>query len=530
MQAAARPGEVNTITRSPAALQNIVREPGGRQRLPPPCSESRPKYPRLLTQILFPHASVGCPPSWDNSYMHTGDDVWLWPHGRSGGTGERIARRRVADLLLAAALDKGVQLPWNEEFQSLQSGAAGGSGGSMINVPWLEGEETAVRVKACKEAFNLAAEWVVKKLIQDGDSNEESGSSASIPALQGMGVAGGSKYCVLGIFFKFSQDTKGCLYGDDIEAAKAALADMRHAAHILHTLSLTEGKGGDTSSSGKAAAPASATAANADHQDQDDDSNRSPLDDLSLLYDGPGDSKEDDDDDSGDSAYDGPGDFEEMLTLTTMDSYEPEGSLYYGGLEADDADTVATAAAAEQVVVNVMSTDRGTDSGTEEESESDLVRLHFPLVTLLRLCGRVVLAVAQLPVSQHTMVAGSGDAGRTVAVPPTTKLQNSLEQMCRALGIIPHLAGSSKTTQAKVYGPVDMEIHCGHDARHYILDLHRMMPCEAPLQNVSAVLLAATAGRDIDGSRRGGTDTQLVPVSLRARGAELRQIVRRVRV
>jgi hypothetical protein len=412
----------------------------------------------------------------------------------------------------------------------------------MINVPWLEREETAVRVKACKEAFNLASEWVVKKLIQDGDSNEESGSGASIPALKGMGVAGGSKYCVLGIFFKFSQDTKGCLYGDDIEAAKAALADMRHAAHILRTLSLTEGKGSGTSSS-KAAAPASATAPNADHQDQDDDSNRSPLDDLSLLYDGPDDFKEDDDDESGDSAYDGPGDFVEMdvglLTLTTMDSYEPEGSLYYGGLEADDADTVATAAAAEQVVVNVTSggtrsgssTDRGgTDSCTEEESESELVRLHFPLVTLLRLCGRVVLAVAQLPISQHTMVAGSGDAGRTVAVPPTTKLQNSLEQMCRALGIIPHLAGSSKTTQAKVYGPVDMEIHYGHDARHYILDLHRMMPCEAPLQNVSAMLLTATAGRDIDGSRRGDTNTQLVPVPLRARGAELRQIVRRVRV
>jgi hypothetical protein len=107
--------------------------------------------------------------------------------------------------------------------------------------------------------------------------------------------------------------------------------------------------------------------------------------------------------------------------------------------------------------------------------------LCFPLMAVIDYMGFRVLAVSLLPISKATLRYGSDSGGR-IARALDPQLNGLMKKAGEKLNLAGHVVGSSKTV---IFGPGDIEGHCGSDGRYYVLDFGRVYPCEAPAQGAS---------------------------------------------
>eukprot|EP01087_Luapelamoeba_hula_P004788 TRINITY_DN14754_c0_g1_i1.p1 TRINITY_DN14754_c0_g1~~TRINITY_DN14754_c0_g1_i1.p1 ORF type:complete len:155 (+),score=21.54 TRINITY_DN14754_c0_g1_i1:3-467(+) len=74
------------------------------------------------------------------------------------------------------------------------------------------------------------------------------------------------------------------------------------------------------------------------------------------------------------------------------------------------------------------------------------------------------------------MKLGSNDGGHTLK-DDCPELRKKVKNVCRALNLKKHIV---LPTQRGVWGPGDLEGHVGLDGKHYVVDLARLFPPEAP--------------------------------------------------
>jgi hypothetical protein len=120
-----------------------------------------------------------------------------------------------------------------------------------------------------------------------------------------------------------------------------------------------------------------------------------------------------------------------------------------------------------------------------------LARIEFavPFMCLIDFKGFRLIASSKLPLGPNTLVYGSADGGRSVhADDPLVNAKMAM--LLGSLNLKEHLIARSKT---KLYGPGDLEVHCGADKVRYVIDLARLMPPEAPNEE----LLRAKQARSI---------------------------------
>lgn len=87
-----------------------------------------------------------------------------------------------------------------------------------------------------------------------------------------------------------------------------------------------------------------------------------------------------------------------------------------------------------------------------------------------------MVAVALLPINDTTLRYGSNNAGRTIHN-SDKKLNMYIERVAKKLNIKGHPVGLLKKV---LFGPGDLEGHCGEDNRYYVLDFARLYPPEPP--------------------------------------------------
>jgi hypothetical protein len=107
--------------------------------------------------------------------------------------------------------------------------------------------------------------------------------------------------------------------------------------------------------------------------------------------------------------------------------------------------------------------------------------LHFPLIVLVDYRGYRLIAEPLLPVGEDTIVYGSADGGRAIHA-RSRKMNEMMKLAARILNLRGHTIWSwSRTSQTKLYAPVDIEGHQGRDGRFYLLDTARVFPPASPL-------------------------------------------------
>lgn len=99
--------------------------------------------------------------------------------------------------------------------------------------------------------------------------------------------------------------------------------------------------------------------------------------------------------------------------------------------------------------------------------------LRVPLMALIDYRGFRLVASSLLPISSHTIVYGSDNAGFNVYAQPDVAAKFDL--VAKRINLKKHNFGN-----VEIAGPVDIEIHKGEDDRLYVIDVARLMPPEAP--------------------------------------------------
>lgn len=99
--------------------------------------------------------------------------------------------------------------------------------------------------------------------------------------------------------------------------------------------------------------------------------------------------------------------------------------------------------------------------------------LRVPLMALIDYRGFRLVASSLLPISSHTIVYGSDNAGFNVYAQPDVAAKFDL--VAKRINLKKHNFGN-----VQIAGPVDIEIHKGEDDRLYVIDVARLMPPEAP--------------------------------------------------
>ena len=112
--------------------------------------------------------------------------------------------------------------------------------------------------------------------------------------------------------------------------------------------------------------------------------------------------------------------------------------------------------------------------------------LSLPLMVLINFRGFRLIASSQLPISDETLVYGSSDAGGHV-FNADQAFGTIMKNVASKLLLSEHLVGGvgGLDPEAKLlYGPADIEGHCGYDGRRYMIDFARLFPL-LPRLNVS---------------------------------------------
>eukprot|EP01124_Arcella_intermedia_P011340 TRINITY_DN1774_c1_g2_i15.p1 TRINITY_DN1774_c1_g2~~TRINITY_DN1774_c1_g2_i15.p1 ORF type:complete len:1230 (+),score=292.57 TRINITY_DN1774_c1_g2_i15:486-4175(+) len=108
--------------------------------------------------------------------------------------------------------------------------------------------------------------------------------------------------------------------------------------------------------------------------------------------------------------------------------------------------------------------------------QSYVPSLHFPLMALIHYRGFILTAVSILPINgRNSLNYGSCDAGKNVMT-SLPELNDAMAKAGKWINLEPHLVKN-----AEIYGPGDIEGHCGSDQKYYVLDFGRVMPPQAPL-------------------------------------------------
>ena len=116
------------------------------------------------------------------------------------------------------------------------------------------------------------------------------------------------------------------------------------------------------------------------------------------------------------------------------------------------------------------------------------VGISVPLLAVIDYCGHRILCSSILPLDY--LVYGSSNGGKTVFA-----TQEAFNEKMRLIGeklnLQGHYAGSSADTadHRYLYAPCDIEGHIGVDGRSYVVDLHRLLPPEAPTRKNSTEFL-----------------------------------------
>lgn len=97
---------------------------------------------------------------------------------------------------------------------------------------------------------------------------------------------------------------------------------------------------------------------------------------------------------------------------------------------------------------------------------------------LVNYLGRRIIASCVLPISHHTIIYGSSDAGKTI-FNSSKEFSLLMEKLAIKLNIKGHLVGKNNQKRF-IHGPFDMEGHAGLDGRYYLLDFSRLFPCQVP--------------------------------------------------
>ena len=107
--------------------------------------------------------------------------------------------------------------------------------------------------------------------------------------------------------------------------------------------------------------------------------------------------------------------------------------------------------------------------------------LHVPLACLIDYRGFRLWAVSRLPVvhggEQSTLILGSSDGGqRIVNLDPNVSVH--MQRIAAVLNLKGHYVHDASGKATFLFGPFDIEVHCGTDRRVYLLDFHRTFPPE----------------------------------------------------
>jgi len=106
--------------------------------------------------------------------------------------------------------------------------------------------------------------------------------------------------------------------------------------------------------------------------------------------------------------------------------------------------------------------------------------LHYPLMTLIKYRGFVLIAMTSLPIGGDTLHYGSATGGKTVFDASPT-LGEKMKICGGYLGLCGHRVVGNDGSSAQIYGPADIEGHQSRiDGKFYVLDFARVMPPEAP--------------------------------------------------
>jgi hypothetical protein len=134
------------------------------------------------------------------------------------------------------------------------------------------------------------------------------------------------------------------------------------------------------------------------------------------------------------------------------------------------------------------------------------VGLLVPLMALVDYRGFRIIGSSQLPITKDTLLYGSRDGGFSIQCKDANVVAK-VKHVANALNVGSHRviplsvvgAYAKKHQLAKsgiralleapppdlvdqyaveMHGPVDMEVHRGHDGNHYVLDLARLFPCQ----------------------------------------------------
>lgn len=104
--------------------------------------------------------------------------------------------------------------------------------------------------------------------------------------------------------------------------------------------------------------------------------------------------------------------------------------------------------------------------------------LHFPMLCLVDFLGFRLIASSILPITNKTLIYGSGDGGLTVAN-SSPEFGDKVALVARILNLKAHLVGRSGKPQL-LHLAGDVEGHKGTDGRFYILDTARVFPADVP--------------------------------------------------
>eukprot|EP01087_Luapelamoeba_hula_P011123 TRINITY_DN2996_c0_g1_i1.p1 TRINITY_DN2996_c0_g1~~TRINITY_DN2996_c0_g1_i1.p1 ORF type:complete len:1244 (-),score=201.79 TRINITY_DN2996_c0_g1_i1:41-3772(-) len=134
----------------------------------------------------------------------------------------------------------------------------------------------------------------------------------------------------------------------------------------------------------------------------------------------------------------------------------------YGGKQRADDKAIKAAAHDLKAAVQIFNTNTAD--------------LQTPLMCIVDYRGYRLLCSSKVPLGSNTMKLGSNDGGRTLK-DDCAELRNKVKNVCRVLNLKKHIV---LPTQRGVWGPGDLEGHVGLDGKHYVVDLARLFPPEAP--------------------------------------------------
>ena len=96
----------------------------------------------------------------------------------------------------------------------------------------------------------------------------------------------------------------------------------------------------------------------------------------------------------------------------------------------------------------------------------------YPMVALINFRGYSVLASAQLPINDSTMIYGTN--GSETKHDPA--IHNSLKLVAKRLNLSERIGAGGR----RYVGPLELQVHKGFDGRNYVLNYDFLMPREAP--------------------------------------------------